>query len=63
MIVASELVPPAYMQICYRYGIGCFWVKFTPLYQAAIDLISEVFRVKKFIAVHLTLIDHLGYLL
>ena len=41
-LIHSELIPQEYVEMCYRYAIGCFWVKFTPLHEAAHDLIAEV---------------------
>jgi hypothetical protein len=53
MMVHTELVPQYYIDVCYRYAIGCFWVKFTPIYQPAFDLLEEVFGKKEMIKGHL----------
>lgn len=32
LMLQSDLVPSLYVTVCYRFAIGCFWVKFAPLY-------------------------------
>ena len=63
LMLASELVPEIYIQACYRYAIGCFWVKFSPLYQPAFDILEEIFKHQNFLSEHLTIVEQLGYLL
>ena len=60
----SELVPAPYVDLCYRFAIGCFWVKFTPLHEPAHDMISEVLcKDNTYIAVQLDLVEQLNHLL
>lgn len=58
------MVPQRYVEACYRYAIGCFWVKFTPFHEAAHSLLSEVFEVSnQMIDHHLRLVHNLSLLL
>lgn len=43
--------------------MGCFWVKFTPMYAPAIDVLEEIFRKKEMIAQHLNLWEQVAYLM
>lgn len=63
-LLSTGLVPEFYLDVCYRYAVGCFWVKFMPLYQPATDILEEVFKLNKnYIKTHLDLHKQLGYLL
>ncbi len=63
-VLSTGLVPDFYLEVCYRYSVGCFWVKFMVLYQPAQDILEEVFKLNKnYIKLHLDTLTQLGYLL
>jgi len=35
----SDLCPEHVVMAIYNYAVGCFWVKFTPLYASANELL------------------------
>lgn len=63
LILQSDLVPEVYVKACYRYALGCFWVKFSPIYPHAFDILSEVLRQKTFMMEHLNLFEHMSNLI
>jgi hypothetical protein len=32
VMLKSQRVPPVYVEVIYQFLIGCFWIKFTPLF-------------------------------
>ena len=62
LLLSSNLIPDLYVTACYRYGIGCFWVKFSPVHQPALDILSEIFKNKDYMSVHLNLLENLNLL-
>lgn len=41
LMCASGFVPDAYMELAFRYCIGTLWVKFTPIHEAAMDVLND----------------------
>jgi len=62
VMVSSKMVPKFYLECAFKFSIGCFWLKFTPMFTAAAEILQEIFRQGFFLTEHITLIQEVGYL-
>ena len=46
LMCSSGFVPQVYMRAVFSYCIGCLWVKFTPLHQAALEVLGDVLTIQ-----------------
>ena len=37
-------VPPIYVRCIYKFLVGCFWIKFTPLFDGVVQCIGALFK-------------------
>ena len=62
VMLKSGRVPPVYVKCIYNFLIGCFWIKFTPLFDWVVQCMTSLFKALPQEDLKLYITEHLQFM-